>query len=263
MKKRIFLSLFFMFIGLAIFAQTTNSDLSDALASIGMSKTWATIIVSLLGGVALLKIIPGKWTDPIAQILKVLKVIVVFLQWVNDKINNGNSVEKYAVKQVRMARDKPTLSKAIKKAWVTISIISFLLILPGILQAQSPWRGFWKPVPDALMKATGTEATSQFLFRPTVAISAAQFYIANKQIVSSTLSGAGIGVSYNHFTTSNETLYNDYGFNALALFGTTDAGNLKVSPVLTVSYLNFSAGGGYDISAKRAFVITSITLSFN
>ena len=262
MKKRIYLTLILMFAGIAvIYCQPTNSDLSNALASLGISGGLATVIVTVLA-VLVGKFVPQKWADPLAIIIKFAKVIIVVLEWLNDKINKGNDKqeENYAIKKVT---EKVTIKKAISKAWLIIGIISLFLFIPAIVQAQ-PTKGFFKPVTsENFMLMKGEGKTVDILIRPAVDISATQTYLVNKEIKTQPLIGAGVGVSALHYKDITTTPYNDWGINALALFNMTDAGNVTVSPVATFSYQKISAGAGYNFADKRLFILTGIVLTFN
>jgi len=267
MKKRIFTTLFFLFAGLAvIYCQPTNSDLSNALASLGISSGLATVIVTVLA-VMVGKFIPQKWADPLALIIKFAKVLIVVLEWLNDKINNGAKEQKFAINKGTGEKKKKLivpLKDCMKNAWRYIGVIVLLFALPLASQAQSPFHGFFKPVTQenfSLLKGTGD--VNQFLVRPTVGISATQTYFVDKQIKTEPLVGAGVGVSYLHFKDVTTEPYNDYGVNAMALFNMTDAGNVTVSPAVTFNYQKVSAGAGYNFADKRLFILTGITLTFN
>ena len=264
MKKRIITTLFFLFAGLAVvFCQPTNSDLSDALASLGISGGLATFIVTVLA-VVIGKIWPQKWTDPLAIIIKFAKVLIIALEWLNDKVNNGNKVQKFDAKNIKPVGKKETLKGSISKAWLTIGIVALFLALPLTSQAQSKWSGFFKPVTsENFTLAKGTGQVNQFLIRPAVDISATQTFFVDKQIKTQPLIGAGVGVSYLHFKDVTTEPYNDYGINAMALFNMTDAGNVTISPAATFSYQKISFGAGYNFADKRLFVLTGITLTFN
>ena len=263
MKKRIFLTLILMFAGLAVvYCQPTNSDLSNALASLGISGGLATVIVTVLA-VLVGKFIPQKWADPLAIVIKFAKVLIVALEWLNDKVNNG-AKETMKIEKTKSQLKTETFTFAIKNALKYIGIIVLFSALPLASQAQT--KGFFKPVTSEnfiMLKGDSQAKTSQFLLRPTVDISATQTYFVDKQIKTEPLVGAGVGVSYLHFKDVTTEPYNDYGVNAMALFNMTDAGNVTVSPVATFSYQKISAGAGYNFADKRLFILTGIVLTFN
>ena len=264
MKKRIFLTLILMFAGVTvIFCQPTNSDLSDALASLGISGGLATVIVTVLA-VLVGKFIPQKWADPLAVIIKFAKVIVVALEWLNDKINKGSEKQMLLRKEMKSPDRQLTLSNTIKNSWRYLGIIVLLFAFSFSVQAQKPTSGFFKPVtPQNFSLLKGEGQVNTFLIRPAVSISATQSYLVNKQIKTEPLIGAGVGVSYLHYKDVTTEPYNDYGVNALALFNMTDAGNVTVSPAATFNYEKISLGAGYNFADKRLFILTGIVLTFN
>ena len=262
MKKRIYLTLILMFAGIAvIYCQPTNSDFSDALTSLGISGGLATVIVTVLA-VLVGKFVPQKWADPLAIIIKFAKVIIVALEWLNDKVNNGAKNQKFA-KDMKTPKMKMPLSEVVKGAWKFIGVFVILFALSATVQAQ-PTKGFFKPVTsENFMMMKGEGKTVDILIRPAVDISATQTYLVNKEIKTQPLIGAGVGVSALHYKDITTTPYNDWGINALALFNMTDAGNVTISPVATFSYQKISAGAGYNFADKRLFILTGIVLTFN
>jgi hypothetical protein len=145
-------------------------------------------------------------------------------------------------------------------------VFSFLLI--GIcVQAKS----FWKPVPHDLFKLKTVQAgnTGIWLFRPSVEITALQFTVSSdkaKVFDVTTLSQAGVGFSYQHFVDANGTPFNNYGFNALFLFGADLNGQTpaSVSAAVTVNALQYiNIGLGYNFGIKKMFLLTGVVFHFN
>lgn len=147
-------------------------------------------------------------------------------------------------------------------------IIALLLVVfaTGSILGQDV--GFFKPLPDNLFK-TGDKAVKQsvWLFRPAVTVTAValQWNKELKAFDASALSSAGMGVGYNHFIEVNGLPYNNFGFNALVLFG-VDIQNpspATMSLALTgnlFQYLNI--GGLYNFSSKTFGVLTGVTVKF-
>lgn len=134
--------------------------------------------------------------------------------------------------------------------------------------SQDHWKGFFKPVDKNLITLKTKEVTpSVWLFRPAVEISALQltYNKTTKGFDASSLKQAGAGIGYQHFVESNGLPYNNFGFNALLLFDLipTETTNAGVSGALTVSALQFlNVGAGYNITAKKFFILTGITFNF-
>jgi|WetSurMetagenome_2_1015567.scaffolds.fasta_scaffold100234_1 hypothetical protein len=243
MKKRIILSLLLLTITVAAFCQVANDQAADVLAQWGVSKPLALTILAI-AGVLIGKLVPNKFAD-------IFHYVRILFDWLDEHTNRLSAKQKLA--KARMA------GKAFK-------VIIFAVMLSGIgiaASAQSPWHNFWKPVTaENFSMLKGTGQTNEFVFHPTVDISATQTYFVEKQIKTEPLIGAGIGVSYLHYKDILTTPYNDYGINALALFSMTDAGGLTISPALTFSYQSISAGAYYNFADKRLALLTGIVLKF-
>lgn len=133
--------------------------------------------------------------------------------------------------------------------------------------SQESWRGFFKPVSDDLFVAVpGQKALSSvWLFRPMVSLSALQFLLTNPVEVSS-FSSLGTGLSFQHLISDEGEPYTNYGFNALILFTNKigDVAPASLSFAVTGSFLNYvSLGAGYSLQARKLFILTGITYSFN
>ncbi len=134
------------------------------------------------------------------------------------------------------------------------------------LQAQDKaWGGFFKPVNKDLFKAD-SRATSVWLFRPVVSVTAMQFNFVKPEVTVSSLGSLGTGISYSHFIEANGEPYCNYAFNILALFGTdvADVSPVELSLAGTVTafqYLNF--GAGYNFKQGNFFLLTGIQYNFN
>jgi hypothetical protein len=145
-----------------------------------------------------------------------------------------------------------------------------MLMVTIALSAQGKFKGFFKPVDNKLLVKTQaimmpTTATTTWLFRPAVQVSAMQIY-RNKDTKiweTATFKSAGIGLSFQHFIQSNGETVSNYGVTGLILFDASDV-RTTVSPAITFSALQFfNAGVGYNSSLNRVFGLIGITYSFN
>jgi hypothetical protein len=138
--------------------------------------------------------------------------------------------------------------------------------------SQERWRGFFEPVDKSIfiptqlfpVRADGT-AANVWLFRPVVALSALQFMFTSPVEVSS-FSSLGTGLSFQHLISNGGEPYTNYGFNALILFTNKigDVAPASLSFAVTGSFLNYvSLGAGYSLQAKKVFILTGVTYSFN
>lgn len=139
---------------------------------------------------------------------------------------------------------------------------------------QKPFSGFFKPVPrdllednlQSVMSETGT--SHAWLFRPAATITALQLTYNKefKTFQASSLTSAGIGISYAHFIDNEGVPYSDYGFNLLVLTD-TELNGVTFSDMYiagTVSAFQFiSVGAGYNLGLKQFFFLSGVTINFN
>jgi hypothetical protein len=151
---------------------------------------------------------------------------------------------------------------------IPIMILLMALPLAGFSQ-DNHWKGFFKPVDNNLitLKRDLGQPASVWLFRPAVELTALQLTYNKdlKQFESSSLTSGGIGIGYQHFIEVNGAPFNNFGFNALLLFGvTTSTDPASLSLAGTISALKFiNIGAGYDFSGKKIFLLTGVTYNFN
>lgn len=148
-----------------------------------------------------------------------------------------------------------------------------ILFIAGItFQGYSQaFNGFFKPVSKDLFamhaKAAGEKASSVWLVRPSMAITAVQltWNKDQKKFDAAPLSSAGPGIGFRHYANVNGEPYNDIGINLIALLGYswTEADPVNYSVVGTVNlweYFNF--GGGYNITLKTPMILTGVVVKF-
>ena len=145
-------------------------------------------------------------------------------------------------------------------------IILFLAIgLSGM--AQKPLKAFLSPVPNDLFKTAQIidrdisvdQSSSVWLLRPSFTITAVQWNWDKtaKQFNAVAFQSAGIGIGWNHYTEVNGLPFNNYGANALLLFGT------DISAGITFSGLGiFNFGVVYNFNLKQPGLLTGIQIKF-
>lgn len=152
----------------------------------------------------------------------------------------------------------------------------FILVFTAvgcILFAQSPFKGFFKPVDKdcfevdiSIDQETKVSQMSPFwLFRPIVTVSAMQFILENPVKVT-TLNSLGTGISYSHFINQDGLPYQNFSANLLILFGAeiADITPVELSLAGTVTlWQNISFGAGYNFADRRAFILTGVSFNFN
>ena len=150
-------------------------------------------------------------------------------------------------------------------------IILLFLVLSITGYSQSKWDGFFNPITknEFLVRSNLADkaVTNVWLFRPAVAVTAIQlnWNKERKGFDATAFSSAGVGLGYQHFIDVNGDTFNNYGFNALVLFGY----NLQTTEPATISlavtgslfqYLNL--GVLYNISGKIFGILTGVTVKF-
>jgi hypothetical protein len=147
--------------------------------------------------------------------------------------------------------------------------LTILLLVTIVTFGQSKWDGFFKPVSystPALRSVIQRPATSVWLFRPTVELSAVQFTWNKelKQFDSNAFSSVGMGLGYQHYIDVNGEPYNNFGVNLLVLMNTsTSEDPASISLAGTVNALKFvSLGAGYNTGQKVFFFLTGVTHNF-
>lgn len=145
-------------------------------------------------------------------------------------------------------------------------LIIIVAILVVSLPISAQFQGFFKPTSQILKfdRERADYASDVWLFRPTVAVTAMQFWIENPVRVAS-LSQLGTGISYAHYTDNNGEPYQNFGANLLVMFSQDLAGvePTKLSLALTGTAFQYvSVGGGYCFGEKKFFILTGVTYSF-
>lgn len=158
-----------------------------------------------------------------------------------------------------------------------IVILFAFLMSAFMLQAQSPWHGFFKPVNSSIfdqprksfvrvegvLKSSDTTIVmpSAWKFRPAVNMSGVTL-IYNKttaKIESIPLSlGGGVGITYNYYINDNGLPYSPFGAGVSVFFDPT--GVCALGTVTALQYLNF--GGGYNLTTKHGLFIIGVQYSF-
>ena len=151
-------------------------------------------------------------------------------------------------------------------------VLSLTLFLTIGLFAQGPFTGFFKPsktlksqytLKDQYTFKAGEEERSWY-FRPTAEVTAFRFDYnkEEKAFESSSFSGFGVGVSYQHYTDNGSgELVNNFGINALIMFDATQ--NTGIGLAATVNALQFvNIGAGYDLTNKNFFLLTGAVWTF-
>lgn len=163
------------------------------------------------------------------------------------------------------------------KKKIVISLV-FLLFAFVAVQAQSAWKGFFKPVNASIFnqprkmyaKALGGNLTladtviqlpSAWKVRPAVNLSGVTltYNRTTAKIESVAQSfGGGIGITYNYYINDNGVPYSPFGAGASVFFDPT--GVCAIGTITALQYLNF--GGGYNFTTKHGLFIIGVQYSF-
>ncbi len=140
-------------------------------------------------------------------------------------------------------------------------LIGLALIIVAIgVSAQSPFRGFLRPVTSEAFTHGDRAVTSQFLIRPTVNVSAALLKWDNtlKKVYNLSFARIGLGLSYAHFIEVEGVPYNNYSINGMLLLPTgTEIAYFSLGATfaaLDIHGFSVSAGPLYDFNKLRPFV---------
>jgi len=154
----------------------------------------------------------------------------------------------------------------------TIAIFALVGLLSIGLSAQSPFRGFFKPVTSDMF-AADKAAGSQFLLRPTVGVTANLLKWDNtlKKVVNLSFARVGIGLSYAHFIEVEGTPYNNYSIDGFILLPTdTEVTYFSLGVAFSaLDIYGFSPHIGplYDFNKSRSFIdniglMTGVKITF-
>lgn len=266
MKKFLFVStLLLLFTTMAVFCQEASDSIKDALTDLGMSQSFA-LIVSLVFTTVVLQAIPQKWAGPTSWAKKIAYLLYMLLDKIDKKINNVSASQRQeSLKQQElklMLQDEQ--EKIMPKIGAKKPILTVALLLVGItfLNAQSPWNGFFDPVSQAvnqsyLMKADGeSSGEGVFKFRTSFSLTALAIDLSEQAPVATSLSAAGLGLSYGKYiTTSDDKPYCKYSINAAFLtkmqFGESTDAKLGISVTGDVFNKILGVGPGVYFDAGK------------
>lgn len=155
-------------------------------------------------------------------------------------------------------------------------VICLLIIGSAVaVNAQSKWKGFFRPVENDLftnvnvMTFRGVTDTTKgvWLFKFDAEITAVQLFYDkdNKKWIASPLSSAGPGIGFRHYIQYNGKPYCNFGVNALALIGYewTEISTANLSLVGTVTFMDFvNVGGGYNFGEKAPMIVMGAIIKF-
>lgn len=152
----------------------------------------------------------------------------------------------------------------------------FAISLTGFSQVKH-WQGFLRPVdvnlfknnqtaikisssdPNLDGKLVATIPTKLWIVRPVFEVTAVRWdwNKIDKRFYGSPFSSAGIGIGYQHFINVNDLPYNNFGFNALLLFGNgfVVAGTFEGFGLIDI-------GVGYDFTIRTIIPFTGIKIKF-
>jgi hypothetical protein len=158
-----------------------------------------------------------------------------------------------------------------------VILFAFLLFAFSAIQAQSAWKGFFKPVnssifdqPHQMMIKIGSNLKlvdttivmpSAWKVRPAVNLSGVElsYNKSTAKIESVARSfGGGIGITYNYYINDNGVPYSPFGAGASVFFDPT--GVCTIGTITALQYLNF--GGGFNWTTKHGLFLIGVLYSF-
>jgi hypothetical protein len=157
-----------------------------------------------------------------------------------------------------------------KRIFAFLALVALLTI--GV-NAQSPFRGFLKPVTSDLFASGDKAVSSQFLLRPSIGVTSNLLKWDNtiKKVYNLSFARVGIGLSYAHFIEVEGMPYNNYSIDGFVLLPTD----------MEVAYFSFGVafsaldiygfsphiGPLYDFNKNRPFIeniglMTGVKITF-
>ena len=157
-----------------------------------------------------------------------------------------------------------------------ILMIIASLMFAITINAQNPWHGFGtgiKHVMEEQQEQLAKELRAnpkfalpttnmQFLFRPTITLTAFAIDFSNKPASLASLTSAGLGISYGKFSTDDGYCY--YSVNALLLTEYKIGGNegVKLGAAITVDAYNKLIGAGVGYIDSHIMPLITLSHSF-
>jgi len=153
---------------------------------------------------------------------------------------------------------------------IILASLSFLLISFVTIEAQSPWKGFFKPtelrLQPTLLKGSlkASASTSQWLFTPAAFITADAVKLSGGVAITQPLSSIGTGISYKNFIDNNGTPYAQFSVSALILTNINLNGTSLTSlgGGLVVGAFNGLINIGVAYMGKDVYGLLGTTLKF-
>lgn len=154
-----------------------------------------------------------------------------------------------------------------------IQILFLMISMSMACMAQSPFKGFFKPVElkTSLKLKSGDAITSTntWLFRPTVSVDAIKLqYVGGDQIfTTNTLQTLGTGISYQNLIDKNGVAYCQMAVNGLVLYNLDYTGQtpLSLGAAVTIGVFNnlFSGGIGWFKGETKPCILLNISVNLN
>jgi hypothetical protein len=160
-----------------------------------------------------------------------------------------------------------------KKKILTIVVLLMFAITLSAQSTQSPWYGFGNSIKRVMQKQQEELAEAlfanpnfavpttnmQFLFRPVITLTAFAIDFSNKPANLTSLTSAGLGLSYGKFSTEDAYCY--YSVNALLLteYKIGGAEGVKIGAAITFDAYNKLIGAG--VGYINGHIMPLITLS--
>jgi hypothetical protein len=274
MKRVLMLFTLLLFAITAVFCQ---DPIKDALEALGVSPSMA-LIASLVFGTVILQVVPQKWAGPTRWAKKIAYFLYVFLDKIDQKLNVVSIVQKQERLKKKELKSKLQVeqSRIMKEMGFKKPILSAILLLFAMtfINAQSPWKGFLDPVGQAVNQSILLQAEEDALsidkgvvkIRTAFFLTAVAIDISQKTPVTTSLSAAGVGLSYGNWVEDAENKpYCKYSINAAFLtkmeFGeSTDA---KIGFSVTGDVFNkvFGFGPGVYFDAGKPKVLLLFNVS--
>jgi hypothetical protein len=231
-----------------------DPSVSESLQFLGIPAFWAGIIATIL--IVVGKIIPNKYTDILYYVGRILM-----------SFNNESKAQKEMTAHLKKEENYFKVRNGL--------VIGLLLLTMSFAaNAQSPWDGFFKPIKKVYqpmvmsttdsVNFTATYQANQWLFRPSLALTAVAIDFKSENPMSLSLNSIGMGVSYGKYSLVEDVPYCTYSvnLNLLTSIKVGDETSTNIGLAVTADVFNKFIGAGVGYINQRVMLLTTVSYSF-
>jgi hypothetical protein len=143
------------------------------------------------------------------------------------------------------------------------------VMLTCVITAQSPFNGFFKPIPKQPMSLLAQQLavnTTEWKFRAGATLTGTKIMLSSvpgQTFDVSFLSTAGVGVSLNRYELIDGVPYSKFGANIYVCYPTANAQLKELSLLASITgWQLVNAGFGWEFLTKKPFLALGLSYSF-